>query len=201
MPMRESLLVAMVTFAAACGGKVVFDAGAGGAGGASPTSTSTHAATNGTSGSGAAPCATFCAAEVSAGCAVPASGCEHVCEVEQAYAGPCASLAADLRACIVAKGFPSAPQCIDFQGCEAQQKTFTACEYPPGGCMPSTCVDAMGERACSTTCGPHVYASQCKATAPPSACTCLVDGTVVGTCTDELSSSGECCIALFAQTK
>lgn len=200
--MRESLLVAMVTFAAACGGKVVFDAGAGGAGGASPTSTSTHAATSGTSsGSGAAPCATFCAAEVSAGCAVPASGCEHVCELEQAYAGPCASLAADLRACVVAKGFPSAPQCIDFQGCEAQQKTFTACEYPPGGCMASTCVEQMGERACSTTCGPHVYASQCKATAPPSACTCLVDGTVVGTCTDELSSSGECCIALFAKTK
>jgi hypothetical protein len=195
-----------VGFAGACGGKVVFE-GAGGSGGGNGGAggdggTTSMTASHGDAGGGGAGstglCADFCAAKKTAGCDPVGDDCETDCELLHGYAGVCSELVAELQMCAVENGFPDAPDCAQVSpACDGASNDLTDCAYPPGDCGNGQCEEDADGTTCTKHCGDVVYTTACKGDLP-SACTCARNGQTLGSCTDQISEVGWCCMAFFA---
>jgi hypothetical protein len=176
MKLPTRLLVtalSLVTLAASCGGKVVVD----------PLTETVEEA-----------CARWC--EVLTACASPLQeNCLAACVTRVGYYGKCAPSAVVALACM-ASG-PADLVCTQ-GGCEEEQAQALDCTHPPGGCSTNECESIGSGMHCTTTCGGNVYEVLSTGSPGSWACTCIRNGSTVGTCTDVTVAWGDCCLGIFA---
>jgi hypothetical protein len=177
LPIRSLVTaLSLVTSAASCGGKVVVD----------PLAETAKEA-----------CAKFCDALAACPAQSP-QDCVAACVTETGYVGGCAPQAFAVLDC--SASLPTDQLCAA-TGCEEERAQFMACTHPPGGCSTNQCDAAGGGVHCTTTCGGNVYETRSTGSLEQGwACTCIVNGATVGTCTDVTVASADCCLGIFAET-
>lgn len=156
-----SLLSSLLLLGGACGGKVVVD-GVGAAGGAPPS------------------CADACNAQQGAGCFDGEPGntvdvCVFRCTYGRSNAAGCVGAYDAFVAC-VSDLFQHAEDCASQGACSPQLDAYDACILH-GSCEQASCPPT----GCTATCGGVTYQSECAFT-PEKTCSCLVNGTVLGSC-------------------
>jgi len=199
--MRTILATSAFLWLAGCAGDVTVSGQGGasqggtttGAGGAAPTRSASTSA-----GDPADVCDALCAKLASLGC--PSGSCQQDCAAF--VSGACSAQATAVVSCFAA----NATSCDDDNpppACTDELTTLDACEF--AGCMPGTC-SGMGSSGqslceCKATCPQGELAVSCSSAPDGDHCDCLVNGMVIGSCVEPISTQCSiqhgCCSNLF----
>lgn len=187
-PMRHLALGFMgsvVLFAAACGGKVVVDAGgnggSGGAGSVVSTGVVSPAGVVSVSTGGGSLCEQVCSSLAAKGCDISQS-CVTDCQSTYPVAPKCAPLFDNFLLCALKS---NAPTCNSPPDCAGESQAFEECVI---GAVPTECEDLGcagngGSCSCKAMCGSRVLAVECTPGNATDFCTCLEEGVTIGQCT------------------
>ena len=197
--------------AAGCGGNVVADGvnggdgGAGGAGSTTTTSTDTVTSTSTTTNTSSTVtgpgtvCEAVCAKGAQLGCGQPGT-CVSDCESTFSQVKQCTGELAAYYQCIV----DNATNCDTTPACNDEQDALSLC-LQGGSCGPAECggtgSGGMTECFCNQQCTGYSIEVDCKSNGGTSSCQCLMNGSVVGSCSENPSSfcdpQGGCCAVFF----
>lgn len=213
--MRSKLLafglVSLGIGLSACGGSVVVETTAGGDGGGG------SGGAGGSSGVGGdaqqATCAKLCAVGAGFGCDISGDECIPSCldgfasmpaDCRDEYAAflDCASAAIPQAGCELVDQCTG--EAFAIGTCLGGASTGSGPGPDPGpGCDGSDCVGSDTSCACKGFCNGEARAVECSAQGDTFACTCSLDGSQVGTCTEPIGQSTfcdlefGCCSAFF----
>lgn len=185
----------VVLLAAACGGKVVVDAGGnGGTGGSGSNVVSTGVVSPvgvvSVSTGGGSLCEQVCSSLAAKGCDI-AQSCVADCQETYAIAGKCTPLLDTFVVCVLNS---SNPGCDTPAECAGESEAFEDCmDVVSVGCGDIACAgNGGGSCACKAVCDNRTLSVECTPGNATDFCTCSENGEPIGKCTMLQTSQTSC---------
>lgn len=183
----------VVLLVAACGGKVVVDAGGnGGSGGSGGDVASTGVVSPvgvvSVSTGGGTLCDQVCSKLAAKGCDT-SQNCVADCQQSYSTAGECTSLLDTFAICVLNANSPGCDSPLE---CEDEAAAFESCVTVPVMCEDVACGGNGGSCACKGFCDNRVLAVKCTPGNATDFCTCFEDGIPVDECTMSQTGMNTC---------